>query len=138
MFPYSLPSGPLLAGESDGPAVGGTFFREYLTVFSFSENVVKLQRYEDRSYIRESGIQRTGLQVNIYDAKEIIYVNPVGPAWEGGLGDGDEIIFVNDISIDVLGYFGIYALLEDPSIKEYQFRVVTPESHVKDVAVAIE
>jgi hypothetical protein len=130
--------GEIIVQIGNWPAVGGTFFREYLTVFSFSKNVVKLHGYDDRRHIRESGIQRMGLQVDIYDAREIIYVNPVGVAWEGGLREGDEIIFVNDISIDALGYFGIYALLEDPSIKEYQFRVVTPENHVKDVTVAIE
>jgi len=130
--------GDIIVQTGSWPAVGGTFFREYLTVFSFSENVVKLYGYDDRSHIRESGIQRLGLQVNIYDAREIIYVNPAGVAWDGGLREGDEIISVNDISIDALGYFGIYALLEDTSIQEYQFRVVTAESHVKDVAVTIE
>ncbi len=136
-------AGPACPGEiivqiGSWPAVGGTFFREYLTVFSFSENVVKLHRYDDRSHIKESGIQRMGLQVNIYDASEIIYVNPDGVAWEGGVREGDEIILVNNIPIDTLGYFGIYALLADTLIKEYQFRVTTPEGHVKDVAVTIE
>lgn len=136
-------AGPACPGEiivqiGSWPAVGGTFFREYLTVFSFSENVVKLHPYDDRSHIKESGIQRMGLQVNIYDASEIIYVNPDGVAWEGGVREGDEIILVNNIPIDTLGYFGIYALLADTLIKEYQFRVTTPEGHVKDVAVTIE
>jgi hypothetical protein len=130
--------GDIIVQTGSWPAVGGTFFREYLTVFSFSENVVKLHRYDDRSHIRESGIQRMGLQVNIFDASEIIYVNPAGAAWDGGLREGDEIISVNDISIDALGYFGIYALLSNTLIEEYRFRVVTPENHVTDITVTVE
>jgi PDZ domain-containing protein len=130
--------GDIIVQIGSWPAVGGTFFREYLTVFSFTENVVKLHRYDDRSHIKESGLQRMGLQVNIYDASEIIYVIPGGVAWEGGLREGDEIISANNIAIDTLGYFGIYALLADTLIKEYQFRVVTPESHVTDVVITIE
>ena len=98
------------------PAVGGTFFREYLTVFRFSENTVKLDQYNDRSHIKESGIQRVGFQISIYDAGEIIYVSDGGFAWAGGLREGYEIISVNGIPIDSLGYFGIYELLADTSI----------------------
>jgi len=100
------------------PAVGGTFFREYLTIFKFSENVVKLYPYYDRSHIKDSGIQRTGLQINIYDASDIIFVNEGSVAWEGGLRDGYKIMSVNGIPIDTLGYFGIYELLADDSITE--------------------
>jgi hypothetical protein len=120
------------------PAVGGTFFREYLTIFRFSENVVKLDRYYDRSHIKKSGIHRMGLQINIYDASEIIYVIEDGFAWTGGLREGNEIISVNGIPIDSLGYFGIYELLADTSIEEYQFLFITPEGDVKDVTIPIE
>ena len=120
------------------PAVGGTFFREYLTIFKFSENVVKLERYFDNYHIKESGIQRLGLQINIYDASEIIYVNFGSFAWEAGLREGFEIISVNGIPIDSLGYFGIYDLLSDSSIEEYQFLVVTITGDMEDVIVSIE
>jgi len=120
------------------PAVGGTFFREYLTIFKFSENVVKLDRYYDRSHIKESGIQRLGVQINIYDASEIIYVIEGSFAWEGGLREGYEIISVNGVPIDSLGYFGIYELIADTSIEEYQFLVVTPTGDVEDVTLPAE
>jgi len=120
------------------PAVGGTFFREYLTIFRFSENVVKLDRYNDRSHITKSGIQRMGLQVNIYDASDIIYVIDDGFAWKGGLREGYEIISVNGIPINSLGYFGIYELMADTSIEEYQFLVVTPTGDVEDVTITAE
>jgi len=119
------------------PAVGGTFFREYLTIFKFSENVVKLEPYFERTHIKESGIQRTGLQINIYDASEIIYVNEESFAWAGGLREGYEIISVNGIPIDSLGYFGIYELLADTSINEYQFLVVTNDGDTEAVTLSI-
>ncbi len=120
------------------PAVGGTFFREYLTIFRFSEKTVKLDQYNDRSHIKESGIQRIGLQINIYDASEIIFVNDGGFAWAGGLREGYEIISVNGIPIDSLGYFGIYELLADTSIEEYQFLVITLTGDVEDVTISVE
>jgi predicted aspartyl protease len=120
------------------PAVGGTFFREYLTVFRFSENTVKLDQYNDRSHIKESGIQRIGFQISIYDAGEIIYVSDGGFAWAGGLRDGYEIISVNGIPIDSLGYFGIYELLADTSINEYQFLVVTTDGDTENVTISIQ
>ena len=119
------------------PAVGGTFFREYLTIFKFSENVLKLEPYYDRSHIKESGIQRTGLQINIFDASDIIFVNEGSFAWIGGLREGYEIISVNGIPIDSLGYFGIYELLADTSINEYQFLVVTTDDDTEEVTLSI-
>jgi hypothetical protein len=119
------------------PAVGGTFFREYLTIFKFSENVVKLDPYFDRSHIKESGIQRIGLQINIYDASDIIFVDEGSFAWEGGLREGYEIISVNGIPIDSLGYFGIYELLADTSINEYQFLVVTNDGDTEEITLSI-
>ena len=120
------------------PAVGGTFFREYLTIFRFSEKTVKLDQYNDKSHIKESGIQRTGLQINIYDASDIIYVGEGSFAWAGGLREGYEIISVNGIPIDSLGYFGIYELLADTSINEYQFLVVTTGGDTEDVTISIQ
>lgn len=130
--------GEIIVQIGSWPAVGGTFFREYLTIFRFSQNVLKLDRYYDRSHIKKSGIHRMGLQVNIYDASEIIYVVEDGFAWSGGLREGDEIISVNGIPIDSLGYFGIYELLADTSIEEYQFLFITPAGDVEDVTISAE
>ena len=120
------------------PAVGGTFFREYLTTFKFSENVVKLDRYSDRNHIEESGIQRIGLQVNIRDASEIVYVIEGSLAWEGGIRDGNEIVSVNGIPIASLGYFGIYDLLSDTSIKEYQLLIINNTGDVQNILISTE
>ena len=130
--------GEIIVQIGSWPAVGGTFFREYLVIFRFSENVLKLDRYNDRSHIKKSGIHRMGLQINIYDASEIIYVIEDSFAWLGGLREGDEIISVNGIPIDSLGYFGIYELLADTSVEEYQFLFITPAGDVEDVTVLAE
>jgi predicted aspartyl protease len=127
--------GEIITQVGAWPAIGGTFFREYLTVFKFSENVVNLYPYNDRSHITESGLQRIGLQINIYDASDIVYVNDGSFAWEAGLIEEDEIISINGIPIDALGYFGIYELLGDITIMEYQFLIRTPEGDVADVIV---
>ena len=127
--------GEIIVQVGAWPAIGGTFFREYLTIFKFSENVVNLNPYNDRSHIIESGLQRMGLQINIYDASDIVYVIDGSFAWEGGLIEEDEIISVNGIPIDSLGYFGIYELLGDISIMEYQFLIRTPEGDVEEVIV---
>jgi hypothetical protein len=125
----------IIAQEGSWPAIGGTFFREYLTVFKFSDRVVKLEPYNDRSHIIESGLQRIGLQINITDASDIVFLNDGSFAWEAGLIEEDEIISLNGIPIDDLGYFGIYELLADTSIVEYLFRIRTPEGDVEDVVV---
>jgi hypothetical protein len=127
--------GEIIVQVGAWPAIGGTFFREYLTIFKFSENVVNLNPYNDRSHIIESGLQRMGLQINIYDASDIVYVIDGSFAWEGGLIEEDEIVSVNGIPIDSLGYFGIYELLGDISIMEYQFLIRTPEGDVEEVIV---
>jgi hypothetical protein len=117
------------------PAIGGTFFREYLTVFKFSEKVLNLIPYEDRSHVIESGLQRMGLQINIFDASDIIYVDDGSSAWQGGLMEEDEIIAVNGIPIDSLGYLGIYELLGDISITEYQILIRTPEGDIQEITL---
>jgi predicted aspartyl protease len=127
--------GEIIAQVGAWPAIGGTFFREYLTIFKFAENVINLNPYNDRSHIIENGIQRMGLQVNIYDASDIVYVNDNSFAWEGGLVEEDEIVSLNGIPIYSLGYFGIYELLEDISIMEYQFLIRTPEGDLEQVIV---
>ena len=76
-----------------------------------------------------------GLQINIYDASEIIYVEEGSIAWEGGLRGSEIIISVNGIPIDSLGYFGIYELLADTSIQEYQFLIETPEGEVEEISL---
>ena len=131
----SVCPGEIIAQVGGWPAIGGTFFREYLTIFKFSENVLNLDPYSDRSHIKESGLMRMGLQINIYDASDIIYVSDGSFAWEGGLIEADEIISVNGIPIDSLGYFGIYDLLADISIMEYQFLIRTPEGNEEQVTV---
>ena len=120
------------------PAVGGTFFREYLTLFKFSENVVKLDRYPDSNHVKESGIQRIGLQININDASEIVYVNEGSFAWKGGLREGYEINSVNGIPTASLGYFGIYELLSDTSIDEYQLVVISHSGDVNNILISTE
>jgi hypothetical protein len=129
--------GEIIVQIGSWPAVGGTFFREFLTIFKFSEDIVKLDPYYDRSHIKESGIQRTGLQIKIYDASDIVFVDEGSFAWEGGLREGYEIISVSGIPIDSLGYFGIYELLADTSINEYQFLVVTNDGETEEVTLSI-
>ena len=105
---------------------------------NYTPIVVKLDRYYDNNHIKESGLQRIGLQINIYDASEIIYVIEKGFEWERGLREGYEIISVNGIPIDSLGYFGIYELLADTSINEYQFLVVTTDGDTEDVTISVQ
>jgi len=64
-------------------------------------------------------------------------VNEESFAWAGGLREGYEIISVNGIPIDSLGYFGIYELLADTSINEYQFLVVTNDGDTEAVTLSI-
>ncbi|MDX2451080.1 hypothetical protein [Desulfosarcina sp.] len=118
-------------------AVGGTFFREFLTVFNFTDNIVKLDRYLDNSHIKASGIQRSGVQIDIYDASQIIYVIEGGLAWEAGLRDGYEILSINGIPILSLGYFGIYDLLSDTTIESYQFVVINSVGDVEEFTIII-
>jgi C-terminal processing protease CtpA/Prc len=64
-------------------------------------------------------------------------VNEGSFAWEAGLREGYEIITVNGIPIDGLGYFGIYELLADSSINEYQFLVVTTDDDTEEITLSI-
>ena len=58
--------------------------------------------------------------------------------WKVGFREGYEIISVNGIPIDSLGYFGVYDLFSDISIDEFQFLVVTLTGDVEDVILSIE
>jgi len=112
----------VLSQIGDWPAVGGSFFREYLTTFKFSERRVVLSHYPDRKHLVQHAAQRLGIQINIYEASDIVLVREQSPAWEAGLKEDDTILSINEMSVDELGYFGVYSLLEDPSVNE--FRVV--------------
>jgi hypothetical protein len=46
--------------------------------------------------------------------------------------------YFNGIPIDALGYFGIYELLADTSIEQYQFLFITSGGDVKDVTISVE
>jgi len=115
-------SSKILSQIGDWPAVGGSFFREYLTTFKFSEHRLVLTPYPDRQHIIQHAAQRLGMQVSIYEASDIVLVREQSPAWEAGLREDDTILSINEMSVDELGYFGVYSLLEDPLVNE--FRVV--------------
>jgi len=71
----------------------------------------------------------------IENISDIVYVGEGSFAWEGGLTEEDEIISVNEIPIDALGYFGIYELFGDMSIMEYKFIVKMPGGDAEEVLV---
>ncbi len=127
----------IVAQIGSWPAIGGTFFREYLTVFKFSENIVKLDRYPDRDHVIESGIQRIGLQLDVCDASQVVYVIAGSYAWESGIREDYDIISVNGIPIDSLGYFGIYDLLSDTAIHEFQFVVINQSGNIEDFIISV-
>jgi hypothetical protein len=120
------------------PAIGGTFLREYLTVFKFLKNTVTFETFSNRDHIKQSGIQRIGIQINMIDASEIIYVIPESPAWKAGIIEGFEIFSINKIPIESLGYIGIYDLLADGSIDQYDFLIETPADGVRNYIVSAE
>ena len=131
-------SDQMIAQIGSWPAVGGSFFRSYLTTFKFSENHLILDRYPSMDHIKQSGIQRTGLQINIRDASQIVYVLEGSAAWEAGLRIGDQITDINGMPIASLGYFGIYELLADTAISQYQFLVTTATNTVENMTVSVE
>ena len=131
-------SNQMIAQIGSWPAVGGSFFRSYLTTFKFSENQLILDRYTSADHIKQSGIQRTGIQVNIRDASKIVYVLEGSAAWEAGLKEGDQVMDLNGFSIASLGYFGIYELLADTAINQYQLVVTTTANAVENIALSVE
>ena len=54
------------------------------------------------------------------------------------LQSGLELVEVNGIPIDSLGYFGIYDLLADTSIDEYQLLVDTTNGDIEDVTLSVQ
>jgi len=95
-------------------AVGGTYFREYLTTFCFADRELKLTPYTSRAHIHPSAIERLGLQIDIADAAELIGVAGGGAAEAAGLVVGDRLVSIDGQAIGSLGYLGVYALLGDP------------------------
>jgi hypothetical protein len=102
-------------------AVGGTFFREYLTTFRFGESRLKLTPYASRGHVRPSAIERVGVQIDIEDASAIIWVVEGTPAWRAGIAAGDVIESINGRQAVALGYLGVYDLLYDPDQHLYRF-----------------
>lgn len=131
-------SDQMIAQIGSWPAVGGSFFRDYLITFKFSQNRLILDRYSSTDHIEQSGIQRTGLQVNIRDASQIVYVLEGSAAWEAGLQEGDQIIDINGIPIASLGYFGIYERLADTAMNHYQILVTTTTNTVENMTLSVE
>jgi hypothetical protein len=103
------------------PALGGSLFQRYLTTFRFEDRVVKFQKYFDTAHIKLNAIQRLGIQVNIFDASKIIYIQKGGPAWNAGIRENHTIRFVNGKSIAKMGYLGLYTLLQDYTICDFNF-----------------
>jgi C-terminal processing protease CtpA/Prc len=91
-----------------------------------NDAVVNLLPYSDRQHIYQDPVWRTGIQVDIFDAGEIAFVQAQSPAWQAGIRQGDRLLAINGDSIDALGYFGVYALLEDPTITEFRIRIESP------------
>ena len=58
-----------------------------------------------------------------------------GLAWKAGLRDGYEILSINGIPILSLGYFGIYDLLSDTTIEDYQFVVINSVGDVEEFII---
>jgi len=116
-------------------AIGGTFFREYLIVFNFNQKILKLTPYNNREHIFQDPVWRVGMQLDIFDAEKIVYVQRESPAWNAGIREGDDLIAINDVSILVLGYFGVYKLLEDPLITEFHISIRFSNGQTETVLV---
>jgi len=116
-------------------AIGGSFFREFLTTFDFINLKMKLTPYGERNHIHKNAIQRVGIQISLYDASEIIFVDEDTPAWNKGIQEGDQILAINDIPIDELGFFGFYRLLEDETLNEYLFVIKKSEGQILSIPV---
>lgn len=128
------PSG-ILSQIGEWPAVGGSFFREYLTTFKFRERRLVLTPYFDRQHIIQHAVQRLGIQINIYEASDIVLVREQSPVWEAGLREDDTMLFINKVSVDELGYFGVYSILEDPMVNEFRVVVRGSDGVVRSVTV---
>ena len=48
------------------------------------------------------------------------------------------MISLNEIPIDSLGFLGIYELLADTSINEYQFLLVATDGDTKDLTISVQ
>lgn len=118
------------------PATGGTFFREYLTIFRFDEGTLYLSPYEGREHILADPVLRTGLQVDIFDAARVVFVQAGSPAQEADIRPGERILSINGVSVDRLGYFGVYGTFEDPSVSEFSLQVESTSGQIRQRLLA--
>lgn len=87
-------------------AIGGTYFRHFLTAFHFPDQQLLLKSYVEPPVYPARLIEFYGLQLNPADASQLLQLTENGLAWQAGLRLSDRILSINGLSIHSLGYFG--------------------------------
>ncbi len=110
----------ILGQKANWPAVGGTFFRNFLTTFNFKKNSLTLRPYGPSWKPPRSALQRLGLQLHILDASQIVWIEPGTAAEKAGLSSDMTLKKINGHSVETLGYLGVHGILEDPETRRFE------------------
>jgi hypothetical protein len=105
----------ILGQAGDWPAVGGTFFRNFLTTFDFHNNELILGPHGSAWTPPMNALQRLGLQLHILDAGDVVWVEPGSPAEKAGIAAGATLEMIDGQAVRDLGFLGVHEVLEDPA-----------------------
>lgn len=129
----------MVALEGPFPAVGGSFFREFMVTFNFDQDQMILRPYKSLSHVLPGALERTGLQINAHDATDIVHVEEGSLAWLAGLRPGDMLIELNAQDISALGYIGVNEALSNPATMAFLIRYQEPGSAtIKETSLELE
>lgn len=125
----------ILGQKANWPAVGGTFFRNFLTTFDFRKKELVLRPYGSSWTPRKNALQRLGLQLHILEASTVVWVEAESPAAKAGITVDSTLETINDRPIRELGYFGAHNILGDPARRSFEISFRGKDGRVHSVQV---
>lgn len=125
----------ILGQKANWPAVGGTFFRNFLTTFDFRKKELVLRPYGSSWTPRRNALQRLGLQLHILEASTVVWVEAGSPAAKAGITVDATLEKINGRPIRDLGYLGAHDVLGDPARRSFEISLRGKDGRVRTVQV---
>ncbi|MBT3535865.1 MAG: hypothetical protein HN478_18430 [Rhodospirillaceae bacterium] len=123
----------ILGQRGNWSAIGATFFRNFLTTFDFQNLRLTLRPYGASWIPPMSAMQRLGLQLDILDAANIVFVEVGSPAALADIRKGAELHQINGRSIQELGYLGAHEILEDADLSSFDISIRNAKGKARTV-----
>lgn len=126
----------ILGQKASWPALGATYFRQFLTTFDFRKRRLILRPHGPAWKPPQSALQRLGLQLDIREVKKIVLVQAGSPAALAGMTIADTLVGINGRPLADLGYLGAHEILENPARKSFDILLRRKDGGARTVRLA--